>query len=115
SRREAGFSLLRERLQRLDVRRGRALLALRHVEGDLLAILQRLVAGALDRAVMGEEIFAAVIRRDEPETLGVVEPLNGTCCHVFSNPYLREAVRASLTVTMIKGGNRLALGRLWGG
>src|SRR5205085_8552913 len=68
-------------LQRLDVRRGRALLALRHVEGDLLAFLERLVARALDGGVMGEEILAAVIRRDEAEALRVVEPLYGTCSH----------------------------------
>src|SRR5688500_6093293 len=70
-------------LQRLDVRRRRALLALRHVEGDLLAVLQRLEAGALDRAVMREEILAAVIRRDESKTFRVVEPLHGTCSHVI--------------------------------
>ncbi len=27
---------------------------------------------------MGEEIFAAVVRRDEAEPLGIVEPLDGT-------------------------------------
>src|SRR5882672_7902818 len=68
-------------LQRLDVRRRRALLALRRLVGDLLAFLQRLVAGALDRAVMREQILAAVIRGDEAEALRVVEPLNGTCSH----------------------------------
>src|SRR5260370_1363569 len=62
-------------------------LALRHVEGDLLAFLERLVARALDRAVMREEILAAVIRRDEAETLRVVEPLYGTCSHVYSIPH----------------------------
>src|SRR5438045_861347 len=70
------------RLQRLDVGRGRTLLALRHVEGDLLALFERLVAVHLDRAVMGEQILAAVIRRDESEALGVVEPLHGACRHV---------------------------------
>jgi hypothetical protein len=33
---------------------------------------------------MDEKVFAAVIRRDEAEALGVVEPLNGTCTHVIS-------------------------------
>src|SRR4051812_35307285 len=73
-------------LQRLDVRRRRALLPLRHVERDLLAFFQRFVARSLDRAVMGKQILPAVIRRDEPETLGVVEPLHGTCSHVISIP-----------------------------
>jgi hypothetical protein len=30
---------------------------------------------------MREQIFAAVIRSDKAEALGVVEPLDGTCCH----------------------------------
>ena len=60
--------------------RGRAF-AGAHFEGDLLAFLQRLVAVHLDRGVVGEQILAAVIRRDEAETLGVVEPLHGTCSH----------------------------------
>src|SRR5688572_29353168 len=71
-------------LQRLDVGRGRALLALRDVDGGLLVLLPRPEAGRLDRAVMGKEILAAVIRRDESEALRVVEPLHGTCCHCHS-------------------------------
>jgi hypothetical protein len=31
---------------------------------------------------VNEEVFAAVIGRDEAEALGVVEPLYGTCTHV---------------------------------
>src|SRR5438309_10010553 len=31
---------------------------------------------------MGEQVLAAVVRRDEPETLGVVEPLHFSCRHV---------------------------------
>ena len=73
---------LRETLQRLDVRRGRTLLSLRNVERDLLALLKGFEARGLDRAVMGEQILAAVIRRNEPETLGVVEPLHCTCRHI---------------------------------
>jgi hypothetical protein len=53
---------------------------------------------------MGEEVLAAVIRRNEPETLRVVEPLYGTCSHVFSFLTLREAIRASLAGTMIRKG-----------
>jgi len=63
------LALRADSLQRLDVRGGRALLALRHVERDLLAVLQRFEARALNRAVMREQILAAVIRRDESETL----------------------------------------------
>src|SRR5262249_18782940 len=83
-------------LERLDVRRRRALLALRHVEGDLLAFLQPLIAGALDGAVMGEQLLAPAVRRDEAEALGVVEPLHGACSHVIPSLELqleRGAVR----------------------
>src|SRR5258708_17224329 len=95
---EASFSGVKKGLERLYVGRGRALLPLRHVERDLLALFQRFVARPLDRAVMGEEVLAAVIRRNEPETLRVVEPLYGTCSHVFSFLTLREANRASLEI-----------------
>jgi len=101
---EASFSEVERRLQRLYVGRGRALLPLRHVERDLLALFQRFVARPLDRAVMGEQVLAAVIRRNEPETLRVVEPLYGTCSNVFSFLTLREANRASLAGTMIRKG-----------
>src|SRR5918994_1909122 len=107
---KAGRSRLSEALrslQRLDVRRGRTLLALRHVEGDLLAVLQRLEAGALDRAVMGEQILAAVVRRDESEALGVVEPLHGTCSHVihFLKYCCSRDCPSPASGTMIKEGN----------
>src|SRR5690606_1657564 len=65
------------RLQRLDLVGLQALLALHDEEGDLLAFLQRLEAGALDRAEMHEQVGAA-LRGDEAEALGVVEPLDGT-------------------------------------
>src|SRR5207247_7514271 len=69
-------------LDRLDVRGGRALGSLDHVEGHRLVFFQRFVAGHLDIAVMREQVLAAVVRRDEPETLGVVEPLHFSCRHV---------------------------------
>src|SRR6185503_15322327 len=81
-------------LQRLDVRCRRTLLALRHVEGDLLAVLQRLIARTLDRAVVAEKILAAVIRGNEAEAFGVVEPLYGACSHVCSLPKKLLRLRA---------------------
>src|SRR4051812_41560018 len=68
----------------LDVRRRRALGSLRHVERNLLRFLQRLVARHLDRAVVREEVLAAIIGRDEAEALGIVEPLDCTGCHYSS-------------------------------
>jgi hypothetical protein len=53
---------------------------------------------------MGEEVLAAVIRRDEPEALGVVEPLHGACRHVLI-PILkvRDSAEAALPGEIFKG------------
>ena len=53
-----------------------ALLALHDLERNLLAFLQRLEAGALDRTEVDEEVLAA-FGGDETEALGVVESLDG--------------------------------------
>ena len=79
----AGFSLplarrCRPGLLGLDFLGLQALLALRDLERHLLAFLQRLEAAALDGTEVHEQVGAAVFRGDEAETLGVVEPLDGT-------------------------------------
>src|SRR5262249_11776054 len=48
---------------------------------DLLAFVQAVQARALDRADVNEHVLAAVRRLDEPEPLGGIEPLDGTCRH----------------------------------
>src|SRR5215204_2351660 len=73
-------------LERLDVRRGRALGALFGVVAHLRALGQRLEAAALDRVVMHEQILALVIGCDEAKALLVAEPLHGSCCHLNSPP-----------------------------
>src|SRR5690606_17432351 len=75
----AGLSLARApgELHRLHFVGLQALLALHDLEGDLLAFLQGLEAGALDRAEVDEKVLAA-FRGDETKALGVVEPLDGT-------------------------------------
>ena len=65
----------------LDVAGLLALRALRDFEGDLLAFLQRLESRHVDRGEMREEIFATAVRSNKAETLRVIEPLHGTCCH----------------------------------
>src|SRR6476469_4177694 len=70
----------------LNVRCGRALLALLLVIAHLRALGERLEAAALDRRMVNEEVLAALIRSDEAESLVVVEPLNGSCCHVIFPP-----------------------------
>src|SRR5215468_8035864 len=66
---------------RLNVLSGRALGALLGVVGHLRALGERLEAAAGDRRMMDEQVLALVIRRDEPKTLFVAEPLNGSRCH----------------------------------
>src|SRR5690606_40527096 len=73
----SGIVCATSRLDRLHFVSLQALLALHDLEGHLLAFLQRLEAGALDRTEVDEEVLAA-FRGDEAEALGVVEPLDGT-------------------------------------
>src|SRR5262249_10194148 len=61
------------------------------LELDLLAFVQRAETGALDGADMDEGVLAAVIRLNESEAFGGVEPLNGTCSHRKSSCNLRYA------------------------
>src|SRR5438093_4684913 len=51
-----------------------------HLELHAVTLAERLEAGALDGAVVHEDVFAAFLR-DEPEPLRVVEPLHGTGGH----------------------------------
>jgi len=54
-----------------------------HVERHTLIFLQRLEARTLNCGEVGKEIFTATIGRNETITLGVIEPLHYTCCHVL--------------------------------
>src|SRR5262245_56853459 len=63
---------------RADVRRGRTLLALDHLELDLLALREAAEALHGDRRVVHEDVLRAILRRDETKALGVVEPLDRT-------------------------------------
>jgi hypothetical protein len=53
-----------------------AVVTLRDGKLHLLALRERAEALRLDRRLVHEEIFAAVLGGDEPEALGVVEPLH---------------------------------------
>ena len=55
------------------------------------AFFQRLEAVHLDGREMREEVFATVIRRDEPVTLGVVEPLDRAVA-ISLLPYKNEGI-----------------------
>src|SRR5687768_15347999 len=65
-------------LDGLNVRGLLALRALRHFEADLLAFLERLESAHLDCGKMREQVFAAVIRRDEAVAFRVIKPFHGT-------------------------------------
>src|SRR6266705_6372689 len=80
------FSRSAPLLEWLDVDRLRTFGAAGALERHLLVFLQALDAAALDRREVREKILPAVIRSDEPETLGVVEPLYRACTHVTGLP-----------------------------
>ena len=55
--------------------------ALRYFERHFLTFFKGLEAVHLNCGKVGELIFTAVIRSDKSEAFGIVEPLDGTCCH----------------------------------
>src|ERR687897_2557300 len=63
-----------------------ALLALRDVELDLLALVERLVAVRDDGGVVAEDVGAAAVLGDEPEALLRVEPLHSALSHAVLIP-----------------------------
>jgi hypothetical protein len=69
--------------ERTDVLRLWSLLTLRHVELDLLILVQRPVARRCDRGEVDEYIRGSVLGGDETKALVSVKPLHRACCHVF--------------------------------
>jgi hypothetical protein len=61
-----------------DVRGLRSFLALNDFEFNLIAFLQALVSFDGDRAVVHEDIGAAIVSSDEPISLRVIEPFDGS-------------------------------------
>src|ERR1051325_6078252 len=64
-----------------DVLRLRTLRALRHVEGNLLVLLERTETLRVDRGVVDEDVGAAAFLGDEAKALFGVEPLHGSGSH----------------------------------
>src|SRR5712675_31867 len=64
----------------LDVRGLQPLRSLRHLEGDRLTLVQRLVAVPLDGGEVNEDV-RPVLLLDETVSLAVVEPFHFTCRH----------------------------------
>src|SRR5438105_626153 len=67
----------------MDVLRELALGALRDLERDARALLERLEAFHGDRGEMREDVRAATVGLDEAETLRVVEPFHRASRHFF--------------------------------
>src|SRR5689334_20847078 len=61
-----------------DVRGLRALGALGNVELDALVLVKAAEAARRDRRVVGEQVGAATVGSDEPETLFAIEPFHCT-------------------------------------
>src|SRR6185437_11498537 len=81
-------------LDRLDRRSLGTLGPLRHVELHPLAFLQAAEALAGDGRKMDEHVRSPVLRRDETETLGVVEPFDRTethCVNLWIHGVVRQA------------------------
>ena len=96
--------VIRLQLNRSDVRRSWAFGAVDGVEAYLLRFFQRLVPVHLNARVMGEQVLAPIVGRDEPEALGVVEPLHGACRHSHSNlESVRDKSEAALPGEIFKG------------
>src|SRR6185437_17015991 len=65
-----------------DVRCLKSLLTRCDVEADALTFLQRLEARLLNCREVREEVLATFSGCDKAEAFGLVEPLDGACCHV---------------------------------
>src|SRR5258706_923879 len=88
------------RSDRPDVRRRRALLALHDVELHALSLGEALEPRHADRRVMDEHVLRAVVRRDEPETLRIVEPLHLAFNHRPLLRVLHERQRSTGTIAL---------------
>src|SRR5690606_23291563 len=84
TRRPAAESTERE----VDRLRSLAALVRLGVEGHLLPVLEPRQAGGLHRRDVDEDVLIADVRRNEAESLGVVEELDGTSLGHGANPFL---------------------------
>ena len=88
-RKQAGQILARLfiRLQLYYVRGLGALGPFDDIEAHCLTFSQRFEALVLNIAVMNKNVSSAVFSAYEAEALGLVEPLNGSFCHVRIPPF----------------------------
>ena len=81
SRAERSMRLSQNRSDGSNVLGLGAFLAARHVELDLLAVLEFAVSASFDGGVVDEDVGTALVLLDESESLVGVEPLDGTGGH----------------------------------
>src|SRR5579872_2835940 len=65
-----------EALSEAEIDRGGLAALHRHFIADLLAVIEALQPGLLHGRDMNEHILAAILRNDETETFGGIEPLH---------------------------------------
>src|SRR5437773_8813569 len=89
---------------RRDLLRLGTLRALGDLEAHPLVLVQAAVSGGLDRGVVDEHIRAPAVRRDEPESLFRVEPLDGSlshCCISSTHTYRPTTVSGRVAVGQV--------------
>src|SRR5208283_15867 len=98
-------SSMDEQLELLHFDCSRSLGTLLNFEADTIAFLEAFEAGTFDGAMVNKHIFAAILYRDESETLLVVEPLYSTLRHNSSNPSILfcEPLQPQLTLMSNRG------------
>jgi hypothetical protein len=64
-----------------------ALAVVLKLEADLLTFLKVVHSSPLNCGYVDENVLAASVRLNEPESLGRVEPLNSARCHVVIDSY----------------------------
>lgn len=99
--------VLIEWLGGLNIRSLLAFRALRDFERNFLTFFESLEAIHLNCGEVGEQIFTAVIRSDKSEAFGIVEPLDGTCCHksvfqIITNHTSRKSKKPRDTLPLLK-------------
>ena len=55
-----------------------------NVERNFLAFFQGFETISLNRGKVCEEIFTTLIRGNKAKALGIVKPLDCTCCHILN-------------------------------
>ena len=95
-----------KRSDRADVSRLLAFRASRYIKLHLLVFSQGLETISLNCGEVCEQVFATIIRSDEAEAFGVIEPLDGTSCHIkFPYQIIIKTGKIALNASNSRQGN----------